>query len=174
LAVLRGLRDGRRRLSRSASGDRSRWLVVAVATVSIVLAATSCDRTPPELLPDDLLRSELGLTDRDRVHTVEVFGGSAEHAEPRRLEILPGDYVQFVSTDWRVHEVHFVEDGLSTELWRFLADSRQESSPPLVQQGARFVMTFEGAPAGTYAYRLEGNSETGDGVIVVLDTPDGS
>jgi plastocyanin len=129
---------------------------------------------PPELLPDDLLRSELGLTDRDRVHTVEVFGGSAEHAEPRRLEVLPGDYVQFVSTDWRVHEVHFVKDGLPEDLWQFLADSRQESSPPLVQRGARFVMTFQDAPTGTYAYRLEGNSESGDGVIVVRDGTDGS
>ena len=129
----------------------------------------ACEPPPdPDLLPDDRLRAELGLTDRDRVHTVSVRAGVGERADPDLLEVRVGDLVQFVSTDWMVHEVHFELDSVDSDARSFLERTTQVASPPLLQRDARFVLTFANAPIGRYPYRLEGNRDEGRGVIVVV------
>jgi plastocyanin len=131
------------------------------------LLATGCSDPDPELVPDDRLRAELGLTGDDRVHTITVEAGTAEEATPDSLEVLVGDLVQFVSGDWMVHEVRFETDALRAPTRTFLEGSGQLASPPLLQRDARFVLTFDEAPPGRYPYRLTGNRAEGAGVIVV-------
>jgi len=132
-----------------------------------LLALIGCQAPDPELIPDERLQAELGLTAKDRVHTIELRTELGELAQPDSLDLPSGDLVQFVSMDWLVHEVRFELDSLGTEARRFLESTGQEASPPLLQRDARFVLTFENAPPGRYPYRLAGNRDGGRGVIVV-------
>ena len=57
-----------------------------------------------------------------------------------------------------------------TTLWEqrdFLERTGQLASPPLLQQDARFVLSFREAPAGRYPFHLRGNRASGDGVVIV-------
>ncbi len=134
-------------------------------------AAAGCEPVDPALVPDERLQAELGLTEKDRVHTVELRTGVGEEAGPDSVEVRPGDLVQFVSGDGFVHEVHFELDSISAPQGDFLRTTGQDASPPLIEEDARFVLTFSEAPPGRYPYRLLGNREPGHGVIVVA-SPD--
>ena len=135
-----------------------------------VLVSIGCEPRDPELIPDTYLQSELGLTDRDRVHTISISGGTMERADPGLVSVRVGDFVQVVSADWRVHEFMFEIDSLSAPARGFLERTDQVASPPLLQQGSRFVLAFSEAPPGRYPYALLGNTEAGRGVIVVEPT----
>jgi plastocyanin len=145
-----------------------RWRRGPVVAVLLSVLATGCTEPDPRLVPDERLRSELGLGDADRVHSVAVETGTSERAAPDSLAVLVGDYVQFVSNDWMVHEVRFELDSLAGAGRAFLERTGQTGSPPLLQRDARFVLTFADAPPGRYPYRLVGNRAEGAGVIVVV------
>jgi plastocyanin len=83
--------------------------------------------------------------------------------------VRPGDFVEFVTQDRRVHAVEFTLAGLPPAAASFLRTSGQESSPPLVEADARFVVSFAQAPPGTYPYVVIGNGEEGRGTIVVAE-----
>lgn len=119
-------------------------------------------------MPDSLLRTELGLSDGDRVHSIEVTGGAREVLEPPEVHVPPGAWVQFVTTDWRVHAVRFVTDSLGPEGLAFLERTGQMGSPPLVDRDARFVVSFDEAPEGRYPFVAEGSGAPAYGVVVVL------
>ncbi|MEM7413905.1 MAG: hypothetical protein AAF389_00325 [Gemmatimonadota bacterium] len=142
-------------------------LVWVALGASVSFAA--CRPTDPALVPDSTLQAELGLTEKDRVHTVAVQTAVGERADPEHLVVEEGDLVSFESADGFVHEVRFELDSLDLEQRTFLTDRRQDVSPPLVSRGARFVMTLEGAPYGRYPYLLQGNRAPGRGVLVVRD-----
>ena len=144
----------------------------AVAIGLLTLFALGCEPTDPALVPDDVLQAEFGLTERDRVYTVSVTTGVGERASPDTIRVSPGDFVQFVSGDHFVHEVRFQLDALTDAQQSFLVDSGQDASPPLVRQGARFVLTLEEAPPGSYPFALEGNRAPGAGVLVVRGPDD--
>jgi plastocyanin len=128
----------------------------------------ACVAENPDLVPDELLQAELGLTVDDRVHTVALAGGSAEQIEPASVTITPGAFVQFVSTDWFVHEVRFEADSLDAGARAFMEGSDQMASPPLIHRDSRFVVSFDGAPAGRYPFLVEGNGRPGRGVVVLM------
>lgn len=136
------------------------------------LAALACVAPEPDtsLQPDSVLQAELGLTLDDHVHRVRVSGGEAERADPAETLVEPGAYVEFVTTDWMVHEIVFEADSASAEQWAFLERTDQVASPPLIDRDSRYVLSFEAAPAGRYPYVLEGNGRPGRGVIVVADS----
>ncbi len=142
--------------------------VVVVAAV----AGSACERPDPALMPDQVLQSELGLTEDDRVHTIRISTGVGERAEPDTLTVRPGDYVQFVTADRMVHEVHFVLDSIPDSARAFLERTGQDRSPPMVELDARFVVSFEGAPEARYVYALVGNRQRGGGHIVVASPAD--
>jgi plastocyanin len=135
------------------------------------VALTACEVPDPELLPDAQLQTELGLDERDRVFTVALTTGVGERAAPDSVTVAPGDFVQFVSQDWLVHEVIFEVDSLPAAARAFLERTGQSASPPLLQRGARFVLSAVDAPEGRYPYLLEGNRAAGRGVVVVASPP---
>lgn len=135
---------------------------------AIAIGVVGCESPAPELVPDEVLKNELGLGPRDRVHTIVLTGGTSEHGEPGSASVLPGDFVQFVSGDWLIHEIGFEVDSLTTASRDFLERTAQMASPPLLQKGSRFVLSFVDAPPGRYSYLLEGNTASERGVIVVL------
>jgi len=140
-----------------------RALVIGISCLAII----GCEQPDPSLQADEVLQSELGLTAADEVHRVTLTGGEVERTDPAALSIEPGALVEFVTTDWLIHEVIFEADSVDTEQWSFLERTDQTASPPLIERDTRYVLTFEGAPPGRYPYLLEGNGASGRGVIIV-------
>lgn len=149
-----------------------RLRIPTAAVLAMLLGAGACEPRDPELVPDEVLQTELGLTERDRVYTVTVTGGRDGALEPAELQVEPGTYVQFVTDDWLVHEVLFEADSLAPAARRFMGDLGQMASPPMVDRGSRFVLSFVDAPLGRYPFRVEGNGAPVRGAVVVAD-PDG-
>jgi plastocyanin len=147
------------------------WTLVSLS----LLSATMACRSEPDLTlqPDSLLQAELGLTVEDRVYRVDVTGGEVERAEPAALSIEAGSYVQFVTTDWLVHEILFDTTALNPSQRGFLRATDQLHSPPLIDRGSRYVLSFVDAPPGSYTYRLEGNGTASRGTIVVAASEGG-
>ena len=143
----------------------------SVAAFFLLVAGAGCEPVDPTLRPDAQLISELGLTERDRVHTVSLATGVDERAEPDSIVVQVGDYLQFVSSEWLIHEVHFDTTSMDDRTRSFMTVTDQMDSPPLLQQGARFVLSFVDAPPGSYPFLLEGNRGSGRGVIVVASPP---
>lgn len=142
---------------------RRRLVIVAL----LLLSGMGCEPVDPILRPDAQLISELGLSERDRVHTVSLTAEAEERADPDSIIVRSGDYLQFVSSDWLIHEVRFDSAEMSDRTRSFMIVTDQMRSPPLLQLGARYVLSFADAPEGAYPFRLEGNRGPGRGVIMV-------
>ena len=129
-----------------------------------------CKRPDPSLQPDAVLRDSLGFGEEDRVHRIRLSSpDNRETVEPGSVEVRPGDWVEFRTADRRVHAISFVLDSLSPAAVEFLRSSSQESSPPLVEPEARFLVSFEGAPVGRYPFVVAGNGAEARGSIVVAE-----
>jgi hypothetical protein len=183
MVVLRGLRDARHRVrgrpgraARSAStgwfrpgGPRfpGAWVVAVV----LAAAAPGCLREPPPPTDPELVEA-LGLDPGTPVYRVDLVDRSGRIALfPSAHEVVPGALVQFVTRDRRVYSVHFERDGVPPGGWAFLDAAGQTASPPLVEEGARFVVSLVGAPGGTYRFRVEGQGRTGHGELRVPVDP---
>jgi plastocyanin len=114
------------------------------------------------------LVSEFGLRGDETVHTVTLGGQATEETvRPGELVVRPGDIVEFVTVDRRVHTLRFPADSLGPAARDFLWSTEQDGSPPLVGQGSRFVVTFENAPPGRYPFVSRGYGEEACGTIIV-------
>ena len=147
-------------------------VLIGRVSLTVLLAAwlTSCSGDPG-FHPDDVLRLELGLGDRDQVHRIVISGGDREHAAPLETVVTSGSYVEFVTADWLVHEIVFELDSLSIAARTFLESTDQVSSPPLITQDSRYVVHFSDGPPGRYPFLLEGSGAPGRGVVVVEAGP---
>lgn len=141
-----------------------------LGTVAAVAGCGPRD-APPDLAADSVLRRELGLTDADRVHRILLTSGDREEIRPDSVAVRPGDWLEFVSGDFRVREVRFDRDRLEPGPRDFLSATDQMESPPLVARDARFVVFFAEAPPGRYPFRVEGNLPASSGVVVVVSPP---
>lgn len=133
----------------------------------LALGFSACQ--PPEVEPTDPeLREKLGLPADVAIHRVNVGGrGEEVRFAPGRVQAAPGELVQFLVTDRRLHVIRFVEDALDDEQVAFLRETGQLRSAPLVDPGARFVVTFEDAPPGEYPFESRGHGGRGRGLVVV-------
>jgi len=135
--------------------------------LALWLVAPACTRENPDP-PDPLLQDSLGLTGEDRVVRVRLSSrDGSELVEPAQVELEPGSWVEFFTRDRRVHTVSFAMDRLAPEQAGFLRGTSQDRSPPLVELDSRFVVSFEGAPAGRYPFLVEGNGSPARGIVVV-------
>ena len=149
-------------------GGRARLTLRSALALLIPLLLWACERSDPRLRPEQVLKDSLQLGDEDRVHRVQVLSRDNHEAlDPESVTIRPGDYVEFVTEDHRVHAVAFELDSLAPDRATFLRRTGQEGSPPLVVQEARFVVTFADAPLGRYPFVLTGNGVATRGAIVV-------
>lgn len=139
--------------------------------VALLPAATlACERPAPEPRnpPDTLLRDSLGLSEADQVHRV-VLGreDGLLVVRPDSVQVNRGHWVEFLSADGWPRRVRFELDSLSAAAAELLRSTGQDASPPLLDPGSRFVVTFAGAPEGRYPYRVDGNGREVRGVVVV-------
>jgi plastocyanin len=115
----------------------------------------------------------LGLPSGARLHQITLGGrGSEEHAVPSRIQAFPGDGVEFLTVDHRVHTVAFIADSLTVEVQAYLESTGQMASPPLVSRGSRFLLRLQNAPLGRYFYVSEGHGGVAQGVVEVGVPPD--
>jgi len=141
--------------------------VARIRSVLVFLVAVAACGPDPELRPDQRLQDEFGLSPRDEVHRISITGGGQETAEPREVTLPEGAYVEFVTTDSWVHEVHFELDSLDGPARDFLQRTDQLDSPPMVNVDSRFLVSMRDAPAGRYPFRIEGNGAPTTGAVVV-------
>jgi hypothetical protein len=128
---------------------------------------------PPPAETDAELVEALGLPPQTPVVRLDLADrAGAIGVFPSERTLPEGAVVQFVTRDARVYSIHFDEAALSPEGWEFLERTGQSSSPPLVDRGVRFVLSFAGAPPGIYPFRVEGQGRRAEGRLVVVD-PDG-
>ena len=143
------------------------FLQVGGGALLLFLSTTTCGGTP-ETGPDAELREALGLDSGEELHRIVLGGqGRTEHLVPTRLEIPQGAIVEIVTVDRRIHTVTFLTDSLSPEAEAFLRETNQMQSPPLLERGSRFVISFRDAPPGRYAFVSEGHGGTASGIIVI-------
>ncbi|MGD2120858.1 MAG: hypothetical protein PVJ76_03900 [Gemmatimonadota bacterium] len=91
---------------------------------------------------------------------------------PTVIQAAPGDGVEFLSVDHRVHTVEFVLDSLAPDVQAFLEATGQMASPPLVDRGSRFVLRLQNAPEGRYSFICEGHGGVAHGVVEVGGPPE--
>ncbi len=140
---------------------------MAAAVVVCVGGACRADTAEDPILDEELI-SELGLAGDETVYTVTLGGQATEETvRPGELVVRPGDIVEFVTVDRRIHTLRFPADSLGPAGWEFLRSTEQDTSPPLVGQGSRFVVTFENAPPGRYPFVSRGYGEEAGGTIIV-------
>jgi len=136
-------------------------------TILLILCSTTCG-SPPETDSNAELREALGLDRDEELHRIVLGGqGRMEHLVPTRLEIPQGAIVEIVTVDRRIHTVTFLSDSLSPEAAAFLRETNQMQSPPLLERGSRFVISFRKAPPGRYPFVSEGHGGTASGIIVI-------
>jgi len=139
-------------------------------TRSAAILAALISGCMPEPLPptDPELRSELGIPDHVPIHRVDLSGrADFTRVIPRLTAANAGDVVQFVVLDHRVHLIRFREELLRPDQIEFLRATSQDRFPPLVEQGSRLVLSFDGAPPGDYSFQVEGNGPPIEAVIRV-------
>lgn len=135
--------------------------------VLVLITAAGCLREPPPPTDPELAEA-LGLPSGTPIHRVTLSGrGEQTRVLPTFLRVRVGDLVQFVAADRRVYAVRFDLDALAPETLDFLRSTGQEGSPPLSVEGARFVVSLEGAPEGSYPFRVEGYGPGVEGTIMV-------
>lgn len=143
------------------------FLKVGGGTILFLLCSTTCGGSP-ETGPDADLREALGLDSDEELYRIVLGGqGRMEHLVPTRLEIPQGAIVEIVTVDRRIHTVTFPPDSLSPETEAFLRETNQMQSPPLLERGSRFVISFREAPPGRYPFVSEGHGGTASGIIVI-------
>lgn len=140
---------------RPASGRPGVFLSVAL------LLLAGCDRLPvigggAEV---ELEEGSVSLPDGADLHEVRVSSNEGPAIEPARIEAAPGDAVQFAVGDDLGHALAFELESLDPAARSFLEESGQTASPPLLTEGTRWVISLEGAPAGTYAIRCMTHDE---------------
>lgn len=130
---------------------------------------TGSDNAPPDRYAD--VRERLDVEPERVIHEITIGGrGNEEHVVPTVLQLPRDAIVVFTTVDGRVHTVSFPEDSLALDAALFLERTSQQRSPPLVDRGSRFVLTFEGAPGGRYRFRSEGPGGEAWGTLLVGDT----
>ncbi|MDH3225013.1 MAG: hypothetical protein OEO23_14930 [Gemmatimonadota bacterium] len=120
---------------------------------------------------DDLLESlsALGIHDPGPVYVVSLAGwGGREQPVPDTVRVPPGAVVVFQVADFRVHTVTFAQDSLSSIQSGFIARVARGQSPPLIERGSRYIVSFAEAPPGTYPFRIGGFGASAGGAVVVV------
>ncbi|HSH45376.1 MAG TPA: plastocyanin/azurin family copper-binding protein, partial [Longimicrobiales bacterium] len=132
-----------------------------------LLAFTGCDLFGEDATIE-LDEGEVRLEGGARVHDVAVRGaGGRDALEPGEVSAASGDAVRFVVEDRRPHALAFDADSLSAEARTFLEEGGQLRGPPLVDEGAAWVVSLEGAPAGRYPFVCR--SHGARGVLMVRE-----
>jgi plastocyanin len=104
------------------------------------------------------------------VHEFVVAGqADSDSIAPAGVRARVGDAVRFTSGDHRTHAVAFDAARLDPHIREYLERTNQLRGPPLVNQGASWVVVLEDAPPGRYPFLCRSHDARG---VVVVGRPD--
>ena len=104
----------------------------------------------PRVLELDSVRVD--LPDSVRQLVVRLDRTTAADFELPHAELRTGDIVRFEAADAGGHAIAFDGVELAPEARAWLESTGQMRSPPLVNAGVAWVITFENAPPGEYPF----------------------
>ena len=109
--------------------------------------------------------TEVDLPGAD-LHEVMVTGaGAVDSIAPEQVRVSTGDAVRFEVGDHRTHALTFDTPELQPAIREYLERTGQLRGPPLVNEGAAWVVVLREAPAGRYPFYCRAHDATG--VVVV-------
>lgn len=153
-------------MSRDAAPGRPSWrsgaLLLALVIAPLTLGA--CD----VLGGGDTIELDSGqLSIPGTAHDVRISGaGAIDSIAPATIEAEPGDAVRFI-TDRRPHALTFTAESLAGPVREFLERTGQLRGPPLVNEGASWVVVLNDAPPGRYPFHCRSHDARGE--LIVTD-----
>lgn len=100
------------------------------------------------------------------VHDVRIDGaGATDSIVPDRIEVEPGDAVRFIVADRRPHALAFTVDALAAPVREYLDRTGQLRGPPLVNEGAAWVVVLDDAPPGRYPFHCRSHDAGGELIL---------
>jgi hypothetical protein len=141
---------------------------VCLSLLSTLLVAAACRDVAPVDRPAllELAADTIELPRNVALHEIRLrqrHGGTP--IEPPRVDARVGDVLRFVATDALGYSIRFQHARLAPDALAFLDATNQLASPPLLSEGAAWVVSLDGAPAGEYPF-LSANQGI-EGVVVV-------
>lgn len=137
----------------------ARLLLQSVGAVALLALLAGCDRGGEERVADDLGprvlqldSASVDLPDSIRQLVVRLDRSTAADLAPASAALRTGDIVRFEAGDAGGHAIAFDGAQLPGEARTWLETTGQLRSPPLVNAGNAWVITFDGAPPGEYPY----------------------
>jgi plastocyanin len=97
------------------------------------------------------------------VRLVEIAVGRTEHGDfdPARDTARAGDVVRFTARDRQTHAIVFQGETLAADAAAFLEGSGQLRGPPLLDVGASWIVSLDGAPPGDYPFHCLTHGQSG-------------
>jgi plastocyanin len=131
----------------------ARPLKGCVGAFVLLVCLSSCERTPFKRAESlDVGGDTIQLAPGVEVHDVQVRNSTDSDFAPASVDARSGDVVRFTTTDSRTHLIEFDEASLPGNALSLFQSKTQLRSPPLLVQGATWVVSLENAPAGTYTF----------------------
>jgi plastocyanin len=133
---------------------------VSVLLLSVLLAG--CKDSP--LRRDETLdigSDTIQLAAGVQVRNVSVRWQADGDFDPKAVQASVGDVVRFRTGDAHTHVLVFDEASLPPGARERMAAKSQLRSPPLVIEGATWIVSLDGAPPGTYTFQCLSHSATG-------------
>ena len=136
-----------------------------LAGVSVLLIAAllaGCKESP--LRRDETLdigSDTIQLAPGVQVRDVRVQWRSEGDFEPNATQARAGDVIRFRTGDAHTHLLVFDDANLPPGARDRLAGKSQLRSPPLVVEGATWIVSLDGAPPGAYPFRCLTHGTTG-------------
>ena len=127
--------------------------------------ACAQDGSPPHdvVQLDD---GEVQLPEGSTRHDVRLEGvGAQTEVAPAEVGATPGDAVAFIAADAVTHSVVFLADRLDSAQVAFLESSGQMRGPPMLSEGASWIVSLKDAPLGDYLFACAFHG--GQGVVRV-------
>ena len=114
----------------------------------------ACDESPLRREAKlDIGADTITLAAGVKIHDLVLRSIAGGEFEPATAQIRAGDVVRFTTRDSRTHIIEFEEAGLPPTAADTFRSRSQLRSPPLLVDGAIWIVSFEGAPAGQYPFR---------------------
>ena len=112
----------------------------------------------------ELANDTIDVPQGSDLHDVAVTtNAERKDFEPPQVQAKPGDFLRFTTGDSRTHAIVF--EVADAGIRSFLESSGQLRSPPLVTNGASWVIALKGAPPGTYNFRCLMHSDSGQLIV---------
>jgi plastocyanin len=122
----------------------------------------ACDESPLRREAKlDIGSDTISLAPGVKIHDLVLRSVAGGEFEPAATQIRSGDVVRFTTRDSRTHVIEFEEAKLPAVALELFKARTQLRSPPLLVDGATWIVSFEGAPAGQYPFRCVSHGARG-------------